>query len=421
MPSKTKTTPGKYIEHMVNDRTMSQSPSQSYSQRWDLDADWTDSTTGYGNPFWKEKLSKGKDATTVRNGVKSRYTSYGSMRSNFAYNGESDGLLYTDGVETFKGFPMPPAVPVPTLMSYDNVTRLASLSFLKDIKNAVQTVSSGSILGELKRTIHDIKRPANGIYKLLWNAAPVHSYRKTKQGWKLQEKIFEDPGSQDVLKAIAETRLEIEFGLKPLLADSRDIAVAIAKIVGRRDKQSVKGYAEESQVFTNENSSYYCNSSLLNATISEKRQEKVSCRFKGSVDLATSWEGSIADNFGIMPNDIVPSLWEIAPWSFLVDYFVDVSGWLNAAMAATSRLTWTCGTRRSETTVTKWAKPGSLSDMVMSTHGSGFSSASTVVFDRGFVGPEVPVMPKIRLPGINQTWNILALWNANREFAKYFR
>jgi hypothetical protein len=51
---------------------------------------------------------------------------------------------------------------------------------------------------------------------------------------------------------------------------------------------------------------------------------------RGGVKTTPSWDEYFR-HFGFSPEAFVPTLWELAPWSFLVDYFVNIgdilSGW----------------------------------------------------------------------------------------------
>jgi hypothetical protein len=42
--------------------------------------------------------------------------------------------------------------------------------------------------------------------------------------------------------------------------------------------------------------------------------------------------------FGFTPSELVPTAWELLPWSFLVDYFVNVGDVLSSAVTASSNV-----------------------------------------------------------------------------------
>jgi hypothetical protein len=50
------------------------------------------------------------------------------------------------------------------------------------------------------------------------------------------------------------------------------------------------------------------------------------------------------ETLGFSMREFIPTAWELLPWSFLVDYFADVGGFLDASTTDTSGVTWLCGT-----------------------------------------------------------------------------
>jgi hypothetical protein len=44
--------------------------------------------------------------------------------------------------------------------------------------------------------------------------------------------------------------------------------------------------------------------------------------------------------FGLSPEEFVPTVWELLPWSFLVDYFTNIGDILEAGATDTSTVAW---------------------------------------------------------------------------------
>jgi hypothetical protein len=81
--------------------------------------------------------------------------------------------------------------------------------------------------------------------------------------------------------------------------------------------------------------------SYLNSLNVQKLTEIEIIRYRGAVkaQAATTASDRLA-RFGFTPSEFIPTAWEILPWSFLVDYFLNIGDLLSASVTDTSNVAW---------------------------------------------------------------------------------
>lgn len=192
--------------------------------------------------------------------------------------------------------------------------------------SALQGLVSAGEFGENLRLIHgSSKSLARGIDNYLKGIGPFG--RKVNAAKRL--------------KILADRWLEYSFGWKPLINELDSAAHAVSNIVNYR-MPTEQILAQGS---TTENIS----------SIKVQRSSGSGCRWE--CDSRTYWEfgfklygvvflqhgtspSSIQTNLGVTMSDFVPALWELIPYSFLVDYFTNVGSILSAWSFNTSNLAW---------------------------------------------------------------------------------
>lgn len=149
---------------------------------------------------------------------------------------------------------------------------------------------------------------------------------------------------------VASTYLEYAFGLAPLIEDTRKAAEAYARwqheaesgISQLRSKAVGRGSSESasSTVATQRAGS----SNLLEfATHTRtKTEEKVQyvCGLKATPIADLGSNDRLLQLLGFDSKNWIPAIWEVVPWSFLIDYVTNVQQILNAASANVSGVTW---------------------------------------------------------------------------------
>jgi hypothetical protein len=186
------------------------------------------------------------------------------------------------------------------------------------------SMSGLETLKDLDATVRMLRRPFQGSVELLTRMAKS---RKKNLG----------KSATSIAKATANAWLEHRYGWKPLLMDIDTIVqyahVARAKCDGRRlvSRSGVDRDWNEFQKVTLQSSGKPFPPGV--STVVGTQQMTKSVRVGAGVfyDLVSqSTADSLLKLLGVRPNDLPVGVWECIPYSFVVDWFVNVSGWLNA-------------------------------------------------------------------------------------------
>lgn len=219
---------------------------------------------------------------------------------------------------------------VPT--DFTEVSAQALSKFLNKAYDARTAVQGGAFIKELHQTLHMIRRPMDSLMQ------GVGSYfrhlRKVRQRTPLRRK----------LKVLGDSWLEYSFGWKPLIAD---IEAGYNHLRNLPDCEliPISAYVEKKtdQVVTSSTTvvgSFDQNWKII-------RQAKISCRIKGAVrTVLPSNQGYLPQTFGFDLSSFVPTLWEIIPYSFLVDYFTNVGDLILYYSGTSSNVSWFNQTNR---------------------------------------------------------------------------
>lgn len=179
-------------------------------------------------------------------------------------------------------------------------------------------------LGELKETLRLLTRPADAMRSHIFR----WSRSLQKQRYSNQRR-FKDPHRQRLEweKIVSGSVLELNFGLKPLLSDVKETAEAFARLsypppVRDRFVGTAKGEASIAKTQLEELRSGGGNLILLNVETKHVTVTRYTY-FAGTVleQRYRSGVERLVNVLGFTPENILPTLYNLTPWSFLVDYF----------------------------------------------------------------------------------------------------
>lgn len=174
-------------------------------------------------------------------------------------------------------------------------------------------------LKDLNSSLRMLRRPLSGAVDLLMKMSKSKQRRLAKS-------------SMSVAKATSDTWLEYRYGWRPLMMD---IDKTIDIVHGKRaslDKRLVarSGYQTEtsSHGILGPASKPYGEESVDGSYTST---EVKSCNAGVIYSISAMNKASeLETNLGLRPRDLLPSLWETIPYSFVADWFVNVGDWLQA-------------------------------------------------------------------------------------------
>lgn len=187
--------------------------------------------------------------------------------------------------------------------------------------------------GELKETIELLVRPARAVRGLL--DGHVGSFLK-----KGAPRRFHNGSS--LRRYVSDRWLEFSFGVKPLLSDLEDAGNAIVDTLIRTDpnvKVTAK-YRDQIVNVTPVSDETFGNARIRRRYVESRFGAYV--KYFGSIHCPT-WSGDHKfpfDSLGLDWSEVLPSFWELIPYSFLVDYFTNVGTIIDAFSHGRSNVLW---------------------------------------------------------------------------------
>lgn len=369
--------------------------------------DESKSMSGYKNPLWKEQIKAHQDATTDFVGSE---RSFSAPTVTYWANRK-----FWDGSEEFDTLTDVLALHALAPNAVDNsylptVVARAKARFVNNIREVQTTFQGGVFLGELTETLRTLTNPAKSLRRGL------SDYLKDLK--RMRSRAPSSPKRRR--KFVRDTWLEYAFGWAPLI---NDISAAndLLQSPGFQPNPYVKVTAEDSRkdlgpiVFVDEQSRY--SSSLIVTRRSYQDETQTSVKLRGQVmaQVQNPLKRRLA-RVGLGPNDFLPTLWELVPWSFVVDYFTNIGDIVNAWSLLESNASWYNMTTRVVTTRETMVAPVQLVDAPPPNWTRSYvSGATTSAFAQiKSVNRSVPVtlVPDFRfeLPGFGTKWiNLAAL------------
>lgn len=388
----------------------------------------TDSVT-YGPNYrdWKRRLAEGQQCTTTLSGVKyTRSSSAGFFHCTqipkqpwitcqaFHFVAGNGGYVW--------GVPLTMDFPLPLVPSEQKADAKALQVFVNQIRQVQTTFQGGVFLGELGETIRMLTSPAKSLREGL--AGYLATLKKRKRSLK---RVSLKKRLASANRILADTWLEYSFGWKPTLHDIDDAAKLLANRLASSPKwQPV--FARGVDEYTASNRVESLSGSLIQS-ISHRvdyvtRQEVL---YRGQVSLEHPYT-KMTYHSGLGLNDFVPTVWELIPYSFLVDYFANIGAIISAASLLQSNLRWSARTARSffscEIKDTLLTPNNNAPNYAVSGYCSPVKEkrTRTAISRAPYAGSLVPPLT-FTVPGVGSTrWvNIGALLIGNRALVPFHR
>jgi hypothetical protein len=208
------------------------------------------------------------------------------------------------------------------------------------VKSRQQHMSGFTFLGELKETIQMLRRPADALLRS--TSEYLTTLRKRKGGIRRGNADAKRKALVDIASG---TWLEVSFGWKPLIADVKDIAETLARWQTEKSRHdNVRGYGEftTAETYNTFNVAIAPNIWCKGQTV-RKTRHQVIYRVRVAANDTHAPEGSLArlgELSGFRPEDFIPSVYQLIPYSFLVDYFTNLGDIVEAACTSVSDVRW---------------------------------------------------------------------------------
>jgi len=297
-------------------------------------------------------------------------------------------------------------IPSPGSIAFQGrVTSRASVDFQSKAAEAMRSFDSGSFIGEIHKTIQLIRHPFKDLTHL------------TRQYFQKSRSLI---GSKRHQRALYRTYLEYTYGVKPLLYDVDSLAKTLAQRSQGVGVSVVTGKYSETLTSVPVDQSLWAagfipgtNSCRLKGSTASEH----SCIIKGAVKLkrvsdvgASAW----AEGLGLGLDQFIPTVYNLIPYSFLLDYVSNVGSFLTAVSNYRASYAWSNSTYAVRSRFTG-AVIFSRSDTTFKTKQEGGGGISTEVFqwDRTSGIPPISLSALyVQVPSLHQTLNVLALFGA---------
>jgi hypothetical protein len=308
---------------------------------------WIDSFSGIDNPYWRSAIRQQSSATTPASGKKTVVHSWPYVSAileaqlgSFAQGNLSERYFSYLGTPTFV-FP-PPSFPEssPPGDTVNRVIALADSRFLDLAKSAISSFQSGQDIAELHQTIESVIHPMASLRKHVLSY--FSSLRKLKTKYKRGPLISRQVSLQ---KALSDTYLEWTFGWNPLAADIAQGLVDLSRT--RFESTPVKASAHEdySVVLTD----LFGGQGTCHTVGHRKITSRYSVRLKGAVNAFYSKQPRMLQELQLLPEDFAPTAWNVLPYSFVIDYFLNIGDVIDGFSFPSAALRWCNKSTVSET------------------------------------------------------------------------
>jgi hypothetical protein len=148
-------------------------------------------------------------------------------------------------------------------------------------------------------------------------------------------------------RVLSETWLEYQYGWRPLVSDLEGGLDALSRFAQKPIRfKSVSGSGRDER--DHSPAPLEVDSGRILYTVNRKYHTIGTARYWGVVELQTGGSTSVPGNLGFRLDRFVPSLWELIPYSFIVDYFSNVGDIISSWAFGMSQVRWVSKTIRTE-------------------------------------------------------------------------
>lgn len=298
---------------------------------------WTDSVTGSSVPWYQRKLKLALQATSSLNGSKITVSStpgsivykysVGPAASNYRHRERSGHLCENIGWAT--------APSSPDATTADNVARE---KFYSRYRSSQTSFQGGVALGELRETLRMLRNPAKELRNRVGSLYSTILRNKRRAGRTNSSKN----------RYLSQTWLEGSFGWMPLINDIKGAYETLEKRGGYLNRNIVVIVGRHSTTTSSViPSAVSYGSGGLNYSAAARQELTCDVKYRGAIVCKAEHPfTSEARLWGFSPDNIVPTVWELVPYSFLIDYFTNVGKVIDAWSMVHCSLAWGARTER---------------------------------------------------------------------------
>jgi hypothetical protein len=235
---------------------------------------------------------------------------------------------------------------------------LAKTRFAQRVREFDQKWQSGAFAGEIGKTIRALRNPLkslrDGIHGYIRQVNKLARRPLTYSRYsRAYGQVLKNRQREALSRALTGTYLEFKFGMAPIVYDMIDAQKAFDHIVGKTHVDMARVSASAEWEY-NTGIQKWPGGSLINvfgphlfeglAVYGECITDKfyrVSGRVRYSGALSAALIGGGARSaLQLQPRNFVPTVWQLLPWSWAIDYFANVGDMLDVLSTSFGALVW---------------------------------------------------------------------------------
>lgn len=280
-------------------------------------------SSGSSLPDWKQRIVEHREATTSLSGSREFWLSEGYDRTSYFWKSGS-GPTLNEQSEVQVGY-------VPFTATFgivdpglDQEAYNSGVAKLYKLLADRQTgLSVPLVIGEARETLRMIRNPANALVNLIKKTQLPKYKRASRRIRKIRNRTSRLAAGS---RASSDLWLETQFGWAPLLSDI-DSGIEVWN-----QKLDTLLY-EEFNIFSKAERLGPLSAALTRETGRARWTEHTRSIFSTSYRMygeTYNKFGGTRGQLGLRWGEFVPTVWELLPWSFLIDYFSNIGDVLGA-------------------------------------------------------------------------------------------
>jgi len=310
-----------------------------------------------------------------------------------------------------------------TTVDSERVLNLAKMKFIKKATEA-QTKLQGLVsLGEIAETLHMIRHPLQTMWKSsFWHLNSIRNRAEKiarRNGRVVRDKVTR----REIGRMVSGTWIEYSFGVRPLIADIEDAGKAVQELFYRPPRLMIRARVSQEKATEPYSDNLIAGNCVINRRYTQTDFHKVV--LYGVVDIDSTYKGGL-DAFGLTVHEFLPTIWELIPYSFMVDYFTNIGDCLSAWAFNRAPVRWIVMGERKERIITlasidledRPAAPLYVKSRRELNPGGSFSSSCFDLSRFTYYGTLIPTL-EFTIPGLGMKWlNIAALAGLHKSTSR---
>lgn len=347
---------------------------------------YNDSHSGSSNPKWREDVRAVRSATTPASGTRinlSWQAGSGSAKWRTSANpGSQYDRSWNCGVYIPNTHAFTTNCATPGAGAHAQSAENKAIAELYEQLTSFETSApAGEDLGEISQTASMLRSPLKSLRTLVSATldSHLHALRKPNRG--------------SIIKALGDTAIEYQFGWKPIASS---LGHAIVGLQGRDYLGSYHPFqanGKSAGVNQDPDSSYTMGTRSIKVHVVRRRIE--SLRYVGVWAVRVGVDRrSVNDVLALRWRDVVPTFWNLTPYSFLADYVTNLGTIAQSYSVPWTGVRWCVRTKR--TVLTHLVTSGDFIDISPSwiNHTGSMKPAKAERIVTTFQRSSMEVMPR---------------------------